>query len=122
MVRRRPSPLILRYRGVILPAIGPCVILAPVVFVVAIVGMLCWPFVVFAAVALWGFSWIVERVFMALGVSGAAGLFARTTRVMRLVAKPWTYYDAPGTPAADDTIAAPKRDATSNAPDPSDPR
>ena len=122
MVRRRPFLLILRYRGVILPAIGPCMILAPVVFVVAIVGMLCWPFVVLAAVPLWGLSWIVERGLVAIGVTSAVGVFARATRVMRFVAKPWTYYDAPGTPAADDTITAPKRDATRNAPDPSDPR
>lgn len=97
-------------------------ILAPVVFVVAILGMLCWPFVVLAAVPLWGLSWIVERVLVALGVSGAAGSFARATSVMRLVAKPWTYYDAPGKPAVDDTIAAPPNDAPRDAPDPADPR
>ncbi len=113
-IRRRPV-LIPRYRGVILPAVGPCMILAPVVFLAVIVGMICWPFVVVAAVPLWGLSWLLERSLVSIGVTGASGLFRRATRVMRLVAKPWTYYDAPDRPGNGDAGAAMPQDATSDA-------
>jgi hypothetical protein len=69
--------------------------LAPVVFLVGIVGILCWPFVVVAAVPLWLLVWPLERALVALGVTRAQGLFDGATRVMHLVAKPWTYYDVP---------------------------
>lgn len=98
-------PLIPRYRWVTLPAIGPCFFLAPIVAVLAIVALIAWPFVVVAALVPWLLAWPLERLLVAAGVGAARGLFARATRVMRLVAMPWSWFDGIPKPGAARTDA-----------------
>ncbi len=95
-----PRPLIPRYRWVTLPAIGPCFFVAPIVAVLAVVALVAWPFVVVGAVVPWLLTWPLERLLVALGVGAARGLFARATRVMRLLAMPWSWFDGIPRPGA----------------------
>lgn len=97
-------PLIPRYRWVTLPAIGPCFFLAPIVAVLAIVALIAWPFVVVAALVPWLLAWPLERLLVAAGMDAARGLFARATRVMRLVAMPWSWFNGIPKPGAARTI------------------
>lgn len=84
-----------RPRGVVLVALGPCTLLAPVVFLLGIVAMLCWPFVLAGLALVWLAAWPVEWLLVALGMRPARGLRAAIGRVLALVARPWNYFDVP---------------------------
>lgn len=78
--------------------LGPCMLLAPFVLVLAILAVPLWP-VALAAVGLcWLIVWPLERLFAALGRRTLQGATVKIGRLFRTLLTPWTYFDSPNPP------------------------
>ncbi len=76
-------------------AIGPCMLLAPLVFILALLAVPFWP-VILALIGLtWLVLWPVERMAVWMGLRTTMGWTAAVGRVFRIVLTPWTYFDLP---------------------------
>lgn len=73
--------------------IGPCVVAAPVVGVLAIVALPLWPVAIILVGACRLLTWPLIR--MASGAAWARTLDARLVRAFRFVLRPWSFFDPP---------------------------
>ena len=75
--------------------LGPCMLLAPAVFVLAILAVPLWP----VALALVGVTWLVvwplEQLLGALGIAATQGWCSKIGRLFRVLLTPWKYFDPP---------------------------
>lgn len=73
--------------------IGPCMVLAPLVAVVAFLAVPFWPVAIVIVAAIWLVVWPIERVMKLLGVGVMQGWSAKIGRTLYYVIKPWVYLD-----------------------------
>jgi hypothetical protein len=79
--------------------LGPCMFLAPLVMVLAILAIPLWPVVLVALGAAWLIVWPVEFLARALGVHAIDGTAKKLGGWFRFMLTPWTYFDVPAKPA-----------------------
>jgi hypothetical protein len=79
-------------------AIGPCMFVAPLVFVLALLLIPLWPVAIVLAAALWLVVWPVDQLFLLVGVRGAGGASRRVSRWLRVVVTPWVLFELPKRP------------------------
>jgi hypothetical protein len=79
--------------------LGPCMFLAPLVMVLAILAIPLWPVVLVAFGAAWLIVWPAEYIVHALGVHAFDGTATKLGSWFRFMLTPWTYFDPPAKPA-----------------------
>jgi hypothetical protein len=78
--------------------IGPCMLAAPLVAVLAILAVPLWPIaIVVLAVARLVF-WPFERLVTAMGYSWATRASSKLAVWFKMALKPWSYFDPPKPP------------------------
>jgi hypothetical protein len=76
-------------------AIGPCMLLAPFVFILALLAIPFWP-VILALVGLaWLVVWPLERMALAMGMGDRMVWAPKIGRAFRVLLTPWSYFDLP---------------------------
>ncbi|MFI5310660.1 MAG: hypothetical protein ACHQQ3_05475 [Gemmatimonadales bacterium] len=75
--------------------IGPCMFLAPLVLVVALLAIPLWPVAIVLIGACWLAVWPLERLVALAGFRGMRGWSAAIARLFVTVLRPWDYFDAP---------------------------
>jgi hypothetical protein len=76
-------------------AFGPCMLLAPLVFLVGLLLVPLWPVAIVVLAALWVVVWPVEQVLVLLGVGRARGTSRRVGRWLGVAVRPWKLFDPP---------------------------
>jgi hypothetical protein len=100
--------------------LGPCMFLAPLVMVLAILAIPLWPVVLVALGAAWLIVWPAAFLARALGIHSLDVAAAKLGGWFRFMLTPWTYFDVPAKPAApavSDASAAPVDPANSTPPE-----
>ena len=80
-------------RGVLLPAIGPCIIAAPFILVLAIAAAVLWPFVLAGIAILWIAIWPLEALLVAFGAVPDRRVSAWIGRAALRVLRAWTTFE-----------------------------
>ena len=83
--------------------LGPCMFLAPLVMVLAILAVPLWPVVLVALGAAWLIVWPAEFIARTLGIHAVDGASKKVGSWFRFMLTPWTYFDVPAkaAPAVD---------------------
>ena len=76
-------------------AVGPCMLLAPLVFILALLAVPFWPVILALIGLIWLVLWPIERMAVWMGLRGTMGWTSVVGRVFRVVLTPWTYFDLP---------------------------
>ncbi len=80
--------------------IGPCLLVAPVVAVVAVLAIPLWPVAIVVLGAAWLVTWPTERAMRALGLVDRARASAALARWFGVALRPWNMFDAPKPPTS----------------------
>jgi hypothetical protein len=72
-------------------AIGPCMFLAPLVFVLAILALPLWPVALVVLAVLFVVLWPIEQLATRLGARWFAGKSGAVGHAFLVVARPWRY-------------------------------
>ena len=91
--------------------LGPCMLLAPVVVVLAILAVPLWPVVLAAVGAAWLIVWPVEQLARSLGAHALDGTSKQLGGWFRILLTPWTYFDTPPKGPAPEATTSPVDDA-----------
>jgi hypothetical protein len=91
--------------------LGPCMFLAPLVMVLAILAIPLWPVFLALLGAAWLIVWPVEQLARALGTHAFDGASKRLGRWFRILLTPWTYFDVAPKAPAPDAVSSPADDA-----------
>jgi hypothetical protein len=89
--------------------LGPCMFLAPLVMVLAILAIPFWPVFLALLGAAWLIVWPIERLAQSLGSHAFEGATKKIGGWFRTLLTPWTYFDTPAKQAAS---AAPDKPAS----------
>ena len=83
--------------------LGPCMLLAPLVAVLAFLALPLWPIAIVIVAAIWLLVWPMERVMALFGLRFMQGWSVSLGRTLNYVVKPWVYLDKryPAAPRAD---------------------
>jgi hypothetical protein len=76
-------------------AIGPCMFLAPLVFVLALLMIPLWPVAIILAGVIWLVVWPIDQLLVLAGVRSAGGASRRVNRWLRVAVTPWTLFALP---------------------------
>lgn len=76
-------------------AIGPCMFVAPLVPIIALLLLPLWLLALVVTTVVWLLVWPVDRLLAAIGVPGAGRAAAALTRWLVKVATPWRIFDLP---------------------------
>jgi len=72
---------------------GPCVIFAPLVFVVFVLALPFWPIAIVLLALAWCVTWPLERAVKALGGRALGGWSAHVAYWLLVSVKPWYFFD-----------------------------
>jgi hypothetical protein len=75
--------------------VGPCMLVAPLVAVVAILCIPLWPVAIVVVGMAWLVVWPLEQLARRAGSVAVAGWSARVAKAFVTVLKPWNYFDPP---------------------------
>lgn len=90
-------------------AIGPCIVVAPLVFLAVLLAIPLWPVAILCLAVLWSLAWVYERACGVFGVRICGGAAAAVARWLRVVARPWTLFEpSPQLPVTAEPIAQPE--------------
>ncbi len=81
-------------------AIGPCMFVAPLVFVVGLLLLPLWPVAIVVVAVTWVIVWPVEQILVLMHVRRVRGMSARVGKALKFTLKPWTLFDPPRKPGA----------------------
>ena len=73
--------------------IGPCMLLAPLVAVLAVLALPLWPIAIVIVATTWLLVWPIERVMALCGLRVMQGWSVALGRTLYYVVKPWVYLD-----------------------------
>lgn len=76
-------------------AIGPCMFVAPLVPIIALLLLPLWLLALVVTTVAWLLVWPFDRLLAAIGVPGAGRAGAALTRWLVKVATPWRIFDLP---------------------------
>ena len=79
-------------------AIGPCMFVAPLVFVLALLAIPLWPVAIVVLSALWLVAWPLEHLALLFGLRGMRGASAKVGKWWRFIVAPWKLFDPPKRP------------------------
>lgn len=74
-------------------AIGPCMLVAPLVFLVGLLLVPLWPVAIVTIAALWVVVWPLEQVLLLLHVRAVKGMSRRVGQWLRIVTRPWILFE-----------------------------
>lgn len=78
-----------------LAAIGPCILVAPLVLVLVLLAIPLWPVAIVCTALLWLIAWPLERVLALVGVHRVSGSSRRVRAWLRVAVAPWRLFDRP---------------------------
>jgi len=87
--------------------IGPCMFLAPVVFVLMLLAIPLWPVAIVVVTVMWLVTWPVEQMLRLVGIRRADGAAATVARWLRVVVKPWVLFEKAARPPSASPPAPP---------------
>ena len=73
--------------------IGPCMLLAPLVAVLAVLALPLWPVAIVIVATTWLLVWPIERVTALCGLRFMQGWSVALGHTLYYVVKPWAYLD-----------------------------
>ena len=76
-------------------AIGPCMFVAPLVFLLGLLLVPLWPVAIVVMAALWLVAWPLEQLLLLLRVRAVKGMSRRVARWLRVVTRPWILFELP---------------------------
>lgn len=76
-------------------AIGPCILLAPVVAALAVLAIPLWPVCLLVLLVALVVVWPIEQVATGLGVVALRGWSATVWSWLRWMSTPWDWFDLP---------------------------
>ncbi|MFN8574723.1 MAG: hypothetical protein U0132_21900 [Gemmatimonadaceae bacterium] len=88
--------------------VGPCMFVAPLAAVLAILAIPLWPVAILFVGVTWLLVWPLEQLLIAMGVRSDNAWSRSIARLFMTVLKPWTYFDPPATTGSNDVPGAPE--------------
>lgn len=78
--------------------IGPCILVAPIVAVLAVLAIPLWPVAIVVLGVTRLLFWPVERIASSLGYEWATPVASKLAVWFGVVLKPWNFFDSPNPP------------------------
>jgi hypothetical protein len=73
--------------------LGPCIVLAPLIAVLALLALPLWPVAIVLLGLLWLLVWPMEHLALVLGLRDHAGVSDTLRRWFLNVLRPWVYFE-----------------------------